>query len=388
MSDIITKSDSPMTGLLWTREEEELLKDWALIANSFRWLHERASIKFKKLNNIISLPVIIISTLTGTANFGLSTLVPSVDQTWAQIAIGGANILCGVLTTVQTYFKYAENTEAHQNAAKNWSRFHRVISIELALEPNKRKIPNKFLKFCIEEYNNLREHSPIIPKDIADQFKTIFKKKNIQLPDIYDNITNAITYSDYLTKNSLNRNILQSVTTKFTSIENKIPDLEKIHIDDESNDLNRINSYAVLQKNKPMSNVKQKLLEKFVTNPNTTNNLNNAVKPIPIHKPKETINESSENESIHNPIEPISSKIIDADANDFNYDPNTPHKPPILTHVNVKNLVKSLENNISINLNNKIKEIGVVAKANQTNQKETIIIDNKNLEDQKALKTI
>jgi hypothetical protein len=374
MSDIITKSDSPMTGLLWTREEEELLKDWALVANSFRWLHERAAIKFKKLNNIISLPVIIISTLTGTANFGLSTLVPTVDQTWAQIAIGGANILCGVLTTIQNYFKYAENTEAHQNAAKNWSRFHRVISIELALEPNKRKVPNKFLKYCIEEYNNLREHSPIVPKDIADQFKNIFKKKNILLPDIYDNITNAITYSDYLTKNSLNRNVLQSIITRSNSATstNKLKELENIHIDSESNELNRINSYSVLQKNKPMTNVKQKLLEKLANNPP---NINNKTLKKPIINNN---NNLSDNDSVRNPIESISDKIMDIDL-------DTSNKPPIMTHVNVKNLVKSLENNISVSLNNKLKEIGNSPKVNQ---KEPIIIDNENLGDQKALKTI
>jgi hypothetical protein len=374
MSDIITKSDSPMTGLLWTREEEELLKDWALVANSFRWLHERAAIKFKKLNNIISLPVIIISTLTGTANFGLSSLVPTVDQTWAQIAIGGANILCGVLTTIQNYFKYAENTEAHQNASRNWSRFHRVISIELALEPNKRKVPNKFLKYCIEEYNNLREHSPIVPKDIADQFKNIFRKKNIQLPDIYDNITNAITYSDYLTKNSLNRNVLQSIITRTNSATstNKLQELENIHIDSESNELNKINSYSVLQKNKPMTNVKQKLLEKLANNPPVVN-VKTLKKPIINNN-----NNLSDNDSVRNPIESISDKIMDIDL-------DTSNKPPIMTHVNVKNLVKSLENNISISLNNKLKEIGNSPKVNQ---KEPIIIDNENLGDQKALKTI
>lgn len=201
MSDILTKNDSPINGLLWTREEEELLKDWTFIANKFRWLHERSSLVFKNKNNKIALPVIMISTLTGTANFGINSLVPPSHIQTAQVVIGGANIFCGILTTVQTYFKYAENTEAHANASKLWAKFHNIISIELAIQPSKRKNPTVFLKFCIEEYNKLKEYSPEIPPEIATLFKSTFRRRNIKLPDIYDELSPIITYNDYVYRN-------------------------------------------------------------------------------------------------------------------------------------------------------------------------------------------
>ena len=204
MSDILTKNDSPVNALLWTREEEELLKDWSDIANRFRWLHERSSIVFKNKNNKIALPVIMISTLTGTANFGINSLVPAGFIQTAQVVIGGANIFCGILTTIQTYFKYAENAEAHANAAKLWGKFQSVIAIELAIEPAKRKNPTVFLKFCIEEYNKLKEYSPQIPPEIASLFKSTFRRKNIKLPDIYDEINPTLTYSDYVSRNIKN----------------------------------------------------------------------------------------------------------------------------------------------------------------------------------------
>jgi hypothetical protein len=202
MSEIMNKDDNPEVGLLWTREQEELLKDWCDIANCFRWLHEQGSFKYRKINNRIALPVIVLSTLTGTANFGMKSLVPEPSQQLAAAIVGGVNIFCGILTTIQTYFRYAELTEGHSSASKMWSKFQRLINIELAIEPSKRRHPNDFLKFCIDEYDKLKELSPIIPKDIAMEFKHKFKKTiNVFKPDIYDHLGQTLTYLDYVSRN-------------------------------------------------------------------------------------------------------------------------------------------------------------------------------------------
>lgn len=219
MSDIMNKEDSPETALLWTREQEELLKDWCDIANCFRWLHEQASIKNRQTNNKIALPVIILSTLTGTANFALDSLVSQQYKVLASAVIGGVNIICGILTTIQTYFKYAESTEAHSSASKLWSKFQRVIQIELAIDPAKRKHPNDFLKYCIDEYNKLVETSPLIPEDIAREFKHKFKEvQNIYKPDIYDRLTGTQTYINYLSRASYNKQEFQDNKNESKSI--------------------------------------------------------------------------------------------------------------------------------------------------------------------------
>ena len=221
MSDVMNGEDSPENALLWTREQEELLKDWCDIANCFRWLHEQASFKNRDINNKIALPVIVLSTLTGTANFAMKSLVSEQYQIYASAVIGGINIFCGILTTIQTYFKYAENTEAHSSASKLWSKLQRVIQIELSIDPVKRKHPNEFLKYCIDEYNKLTETSPSIPTDIAEDFKNKFKKVNdVFKPDIYDKLTSTQTYINYLSRAS----------AKHEKMETK-NGLKSIHID-------------------------------------------------------------------------------------------------------------------------------------------------------------
>ncbi len=203
MSEIMNQEDEVENQVLWTKEQEELLKDWCDIANCFRWMHEQSSFKYKRINNQIALPVIVLSTLTGTANFGMNSLIPQSSQKFASAIVGGINIFCGVLTTVQTYFKYAENSEAHGTASKMWSKLQRIIGIELAIERAKRKHPNEFLKYCIEEYNKLKETSPVIPSDIAHQFRVRFKRiHTVYKPDVYEHLGTTLTYTDYLLRNA------------------------------------------------------------------------------------------------------------------------------------------------------------------------------------------
>jgi len=258
MSDVMNKDDNPEVGLLWTREQEELLKDWCDIANCFRWLHEQGSFKYRKINNRIALPVIVLSTLTGTANFGMKSLVPEPSQQLAAAVVGGVNIFCGILTTIQTYFRYAELTEGHSSASKMWSKFQRLINIELAIEPSKRRHPNDFLKFCIDEYDKLKELSPVIPKDIAMEFKHKFKKTiNVFKPDIYDHLGQTLTYLDYVSRNK-NGNPQRNTTD--------IDELQSIRIDDSEVDIRPANPRPSAMNHPSVNDLKNKFIGSQINN--------------------------------------------------------------------------------------------------------------------------
>ena len=52
----------------WTTECEQLLAEWSEKASCFRWLHSRCEKKYRRRYYSFSIPVIILSTLTGAAN--------------------------------------------------------------------------------------------------------------------------------------------------------------------------------------------------------------------------------------------------------------------------------------------------------------------------------
>ena len=57
----------------WTNEQEIILKRWAEIAKAYAWMHHRSFFNYRWQNFWFSIPVIILSNLTGIANFAQSS---------------------------------------------------------------------------------------------------------------------------------------------------------------------------------------------------------------------------------------------------------------------------------------------------------------------------
>ena len=58
----------------WTKEHEKLFVEWADKALCYNWLHSKTNLRYTKLNTWFTIPVIVMSTLTGTANFAQEKL--------------------------------------------------------------------------------------------------------------------------------------------------------------------------------------------------------------------------------------------------------------------------------------------------------------------------
>ncbi len=171
----------------WTTEQEELMAEWADIASCYRWLHDRTEKRYARLNLFISVPTIIISTLTGTANFGMGSFFGS-DQEGQRIAnlgIGGISLVSGMLGTLGNFLRFAQSSEAHRVASIAWGKFQRLIAVELAMNPDERMDAQDFLKVCRSDLDRLIEQSPAIPDKIIRAFEARFGRiKNVQKPDI------------------------------------------------------------------------------------------------------------------------------------------------------------------------------------------------------------
>ena len=179
----LNKKKEPKVEYKWTREQEELLAEWAEKATCYRWLHSRSEKLYRIRNYTFTIPVIILSTLTGTANFAMDSFVPEENKQVAMAAVGSVNIFAGILSTLQNFLRYAELMEAHRLSELQWSKFGRNIEVELALEPKRRKSAHDFLKVCRAEYDRLIEQSPTIDDSIINQFKHAFSKIDICKPD-------------------------------------------------------------------------------------------------------------------------------------------------------------------------------------------------------------
>ncbi len=184
--------DAPLE--VWSPEVERLLAEWSEKASCYRWLHNRCEKKYRRRYFAFSIPVIVLSTLTGAANVGLSSYVPEKNQEVAQAIVGGVNIFAGIISTLQNFFKFAEQNEAHRSAGVAWSKLGRNISIELAIDPHRRNNCHDFLAICRAEYDRLIEQSPLIGDDIIAQFKSKFKAYDVSKPSITNGLDRCLIY--------------------------------------------------------------------------------------------------------------------------------------------------------------------------------------------------
>ena len=180
----------------WSDEIENLLSEWAEISLCYQYLHNFSQRKYKKKYHHLQIPIIILSTLTGTANFATDSYVPEDYKSGFSAGVGTLNIACGILGTLLAFLKYAEIYEGHRISALAWSKLGRTIQIELSLQDKKRKPCRDFLKVCRSEYDNLLESSPNIDIDIINMFNKKFEDKypNVSKPIICNGLKEIIPY--------------------------------------------------------------------------------------------------------------------------------------------------------------------------------------------------
>lgn len=182
----------------WTKEQERLMAEWADVAGCYRWLHDRSEKVFSRSNMWITIPVIVLSTLTGTANFAVDSFIPEGDQDmkkYVGAGIGGISIFAGILTTLGNFFQYAQKSEGHKVAGIAWGKFQRQVAVELAIHPDERIDAMDFLKICRQDLDRLIEQSPPVPDAVIKAFEVEFKDvKDLKVPDICHGIEHTRVY--------------------------------------------------------------------------------------------------------------------------------------------------------------------------------------------------
>lgn len=227
----------------WTDECETLLAEWSEKASCYRWLHGRSEKNYQKWYYGFSIPVIILSTLTGAANVGMDSFVPAESKSIASAIVGGVNIFAGIVSTLQNFLKVAELMEGHRIAGVSWGKLQRNIAIELALDPKRRVLQTDFLKLSRAEYDRLIEAGPIVDDGIIAQFNKKFKNYEVSKPSICNGLDKCNIYKIDKTiemdKSEFTEGIedlieKESMSPKKAPLDIKIDNLKK---DDEIDDL-------------------------------------------------------------------------------------------------------------------------------------------------------
>lgn len=177
----------------WYDEHENLLKEWAEKARFYSWMHHKTSIAYSRLNNMLTLPLIIISTINGSANFTMvgnktgnvfyTTIFPMI--------IGTMGISTAILSSLTKFYKTAELTEKHIMFYRHFNILVRNICLELSMPRTQRKTPSEILNVNRHEFDRLVSEAPNIPEHIIVEFNKRFPctKNKPEIANVFDKIT-------------------------------------------------------------------------------------------------------------------------------------------------------------------------------------------------------
>ena len=157
---------------VWKSEQEDILKVWADKALCYKAMHDRSTKKFWCLNAWFNIPIIILSTLTGTGNFAQGSFDPAYKNMLI-LFIGGANILSALLGTIAQYINVSGTLEGHRFASISWDKYARGIQVELGKVRADRQDPHSYVKRCQEDFDRLIEISPDFSSDVINWFNKL-----------------------------------------------------------------------------------------------------------------------------------------------------------------------------------------------------------------------
>ena len=161
----------------WSEPLEQLVASEGEKCRGLAWLNQQAEAYYAKRSNAIAIPVIILSTLAGTASVGSTSLFGGETQI-SSIVIGLVSIGVGILNTISSYFSFARKAESHRIAYLQYSKLFSIIRVEMSLPRDERQQPDQLLKQIRDGMERLAETTPSPPPAILADFNAHFKDED------------------------------------------------------------------------------------------------------------------------------------------------------------------------------------------------------------------
>jgi len=145
----------------WTDEVEDLLRSLSDKAQVWTDLHLENHLHFRKRYYNLVIPIIVLSSVTGSANLALGSLpTSSNDSVVINLVIGVVGIITSVLSTLNNIFSFQKRKDDHKRAADEWCRVHRIINIEINLARTRRNNVSTFLFLVLQEVERIFDTQP------------------------------------------------------------------------------------------------------------------------------------------------------------------------------------------------------------------------------------
>ena len=171
-----------------TFNNKDLMNIWLCHCSIYKWLHDRSYKLLRKKHLYITIPILLINTVSAMIIYNLE-LLSTKNEVYVRITVGSLNLVCTLLNSIRDITKYSENSKLHSKYFDQWATLKNEIYFFLSdiegLDDSESKDTFINLK---SKYNDLIQNSPFIPNVIINEFKRKHVNRKIKyLPDIISN---------------------------------------------------------------------------------------------------------------------------------------------------------------------------------------------------------
>lgn len=153
----------------WDDAVEDLYASWHRRVAAAEHGHRQMADRLRRRYLLLGIPVVVFTTLVGASAFasiskaqGNSIQGLDIDPDIVLVAVGTISVLAAVLSSLQTFLRYATRAEGHRIAALRYETLRRDMATTLALPGEARGQPDRDLDSVRQRMDRYAKESPTI----------------------------------------------------------------------------------------------------------------------------------------------------------------------------------------------------------------------------------
>ena len=179
--------------------EFKILKGWELETNANHLLHEKSTEYYSRLNFYFMIPIIILSSSTGTLgllNAGETQFAIVNDVNMISIVIGLCGFVTAILTTIHNFLNIQKLEANHNNHAIEYSKISKEIKMHIYLSETDVSVYSniaEYIKQCKTKIDKLIESAPTIPSHVENSLDSKLQEMRDNNADEIDELITLVT---------------------------------------------------------------------------------------------------------------------------------------------------------------------------------------------------
>lgn len=153
----------------WDDRVEDLFESWHRRVAAVEHGHRLMADRMRRRHLMLGIPVVILTTLIGTSAFASISRANSDQIRFLGVApdlvlaiVGTISVLAAILSSLQTFLRYATRAEGHRIAALRYESLRRDMATTLALPRAARGQPDRDLDSVRQRMDRYAKESPTI----------------------------------------------------------------------------------------------------------------------------------------------------------------------------------------------------------------------------------